>query len=59
MTRTVFPLLIASAVLCPGAALGAELPNVLWITCEDINPHLGCYGDVARLLKTMLREEER
>jgi len=20
-------------------------PNILWITCEDINPHLGCYGD--------------
>jgi len=24
-------------------------PNVLWITCEDMSPHLGCYGDsVAR-----------
>ena len=23
-------------------------PNVLWITCEDISPYLGCYGcDVA------------
>ena len=20
-------------------------PNILWITCEDISPHLGCYGD--------------
>ncbi|NUM52785.1 MAG: sulfatase [Candidatus Hydrogenedentes bacterium] len=20
-------------------------PNVLWITCEDMSPHLGCYGD--------------
>src|SRR3954470_23863415 len=26
-----------------GAA--AELPYILWITCEDIGPHLGCYGD--------------
>ncbi len=23
----------------------AEVPNVLWITCEDISPNLGCYGD--------------
>jgi N-sulfoglucosamine sulfohydrolase len=22
-----------------------EKPNILWITCEDINPYLGCYGD--------------
>src|SRR5689334_20655654 len=20
-------------------------PNILWLTTEDINPHLGCYGD--------------
>jgi uncharacterized sulfatase len=30
--------------------LGAEdpapqRPNILWITCEDISPNLGCYGD--------------
>jgi len=23
----------------------AERPNILWISCEDISPHLGCYGD--------------
>src|SRR6185312_8763427 len=23
----------------------AARPNVLWITCEDISPNLGCYGD--------------
>jgi N-sulfoglucosamine sulfohydrolase len=22
-----------------------EHPNILWISCEDISPHLGCYGD--------------
>jgi N-sulfoglucosamine sulfohydrolase len=22
-----------------------QRPNILWITCEDINPYLGCYGD--------------
>jgi len=20
-------------------------PNILWLSCEDISPHLGCYGD--------------
>jgi uncharacterized sulfatase len=23
----------------------SKKPNILWITCEDISPHLGCYGD--------------
>jgi arylsulfatase A-like enzyme len=22
-----------------------QLPNILWITCEDTGPQLGCYGD--------------
>jgi uncharacterized sulfatase len=22
-----------------------ERPNILWLTCEDIGPQLGCYGD--------------
>ncbi len=22
-----------------------DKPNVLWITCEDVSPYLGCYGD--------------
>lgn len=26
-----------------------KMPNILWISCEDISPRLGCYGDkVAR-----------
>ncbi len=23
----------------------ADRPNILWITCEDMSPNLGCYGD--------------
>lgn len=26
-------------------AQGAKRPNILWLTCEDISPNLGCYGD--------------
>ncbi|MBT4665637.1 MAG: sulfatase-like hydrolase/transferase, partial [Opitutae bacterium] len=38
--------LICLIALCVKAAsLGAERPNVLWITAEDMSPTLGCYGD--------------
>ncbi len=26
-------------------APATQKPNILWITCEDISPYLGCYGD--------------
>ena len=29
----------------PGTMAADERPNVLWLTCEDISPNLGCYGD--------------
>lgn len=31
----------------PSAEKEITLPNILWITCEDISPNLGCYGDAA------------
>jgi len=40
-------LLLAGLVACPALAADsppAERPNILWITCEDISPYLGCYG---------------
>ena len=27
------------------ASQGQERPNIVWITCEDTGPELGCYGD--------------
>ena len=24
---------------------GRDRPNILWLSCEDISPHLGCFGD--------------
>src|SRR5215470_1757104 len=32
-------------LLISANAVAAERPNILWITCEDISPNLGCYGD--------------
>ncbi|GAB4247251.1 MAG: sulfatase-like hydrolase/transferase [Acidobacteriota bacterium] len=29
----------------PVAGQEPERPNILWITAEDLSPHLGCYGD--------------
>jgi len=34
-----------SAAAALQAAESAPQPNILWITCEDIGPQLGCYGD--------------
>jgi arylsulfatase A-like enzyme len=42
MTR--IPLTLAAILLLSHAARAAERPNILWITCEDISPYLGCYG---------------
>jgi uncharacterized sulfatase len=39
---------LASAAVPAGAGAAAPRPgrpNVLWITSEDMGPHLGCYGD--------------
>jgi len=24
---------------------GMSRPNILWLSCEDISPHIGCFGD--------------
>lgn len=38
--------LFVAIVLCrTAAAADAPRPNILWITCEDMSPNLGCYGD--------------
>src|SRR3954470_4729161 len=36
---------IVLALLVSAGAFAAERANILWITCEDISPNLGCYGD--------------
>ena len=37
--------LLVALLLQLGFARGADLPNILWLVSEDINPQLGCYGD--------------
>lgn len=34
-----------SACYTTPVSLAEKRPNVLWLTCEDISPNLGCYGD--------------
>lgn len=31
--------------LITSSARSEERPNILWLSCEDISSHLGCYGD--------------
>ncbi|MEM7010023.1 MAG: sulfatase-like hydrolase/transferase, partial [Verrucomicrobiota bacterium] len=32
-------------LMLPAVLVAAEKPNILWLSAEDINAHLGCYGD--------------
>jgi len=49
--RLLASLFVAAFLLVVGSlghyriAAAAERPNILWITCEDISPYLGCWGD--------------
>ncbi|GAB5406239.1 MAG: sulfatase-like hydrolase/transferase [Aureliella sp.] len=37
---------LALAIVSPVTGEEAPArPNILWLSCEDISPHLGCYGD--------------
>jgi arylsulfatase A-like enzyme len=37
--------MLAVCVMTAGALRAADRPNILWLSAEDISPHLGCYGD--------------
>lgn len=43
-------LLIVGTLGYPNTSFAQKRPNILMITCEDMSPHLGCYGD--SLVKT-------
>ena len=47
LSLTLIPTIVRVATAVeprPGPDSSAR-PNILWITAEDIGPHLGCYGD--------------
>ncbi|MBC8164678.1 MAG: sulfatase-like hydrolase/transferase [Bryobacteraceae bacterium] len=44
MKRRTFVLSCAASTASVAQPRGAP-PNILWITCEDTGPQLGCYGD--------------
>lgn len=35
---------LGTLITAPVYAQSAR-PNILWLSCEDISPHIGCYGD--------------
>ena len=35
----------AILLFAAGLLQAADRPNILWLSAEDISPHLGCYGD--------------
>ncbi|MFQ6133472.1 MAG: sulfatase-like hydrolase/transferase [Armatimonadota bacterium] len=43
-----------AAAVRPGRGQAQQSrPNILWISCEDISPHLGCYGDPNAITPTL------
>ena len=45
MKRTTLFLIICAALCLYSCNDEPQPPNILWISCEDISPALGCYGD--------------
>jgi arylsulfatase A-like enzyme len=39
------PQILFLLIFLPLVAHSADRPNILWLSAEDISPHLGCYGD--------------
>jgi len=37
-------LILLSILTVGGISSAADRPNILWLSCEDISPHLRCYG---------------
>jgi len=54
--------LLLIALLSLGIAAGVagqDRPNILWISCEDISPHLGCFDDPYAITPNLDRLAEK
>ena len=51
--------LFLANTISPAAAEPSQRPNILWITCEDTGPQLGCYGDNYATTPNLNRFAER
>ncbi len=52
--QCVLIVVILASVLVPATVQAKPpRPNVLWLTCEDISPNLGCYGDDYAITPTL------
>jgi len=45
MNYRIRDLALLMVTLLSSAAWGADRPNIVWVSCEDISAHLVCYGD--------------
>jgi len=52
-------LAVVCALVTPISVFAEDRPNILWITCEDTSPNLGCYGDTFAITPTLDRLAEQ
>ena len=45
LIRSIPGFVLFLTMMCQSFLAAQDRPNILWISCEDISPHLGCFGD--------------
>jgi N-sulfoglucosamine sulfohydrolase len=55
LAATLLTSLVCSLLPAAAASAADARPNILWISCEDISPHLHCYGHPRAVTPTLDR----